>query len=61
VDPALESAGDTLAKALVGRQFLHAWRLGFRLPASGRHQEFESPLPADLAAALLVKRGLLRL
>jgi len=47
--------GDRLygkASALVGRQFLHAWRLGFRLPASGRYQEFESPLPPDLAGAL---------
>ena len=47
--------GDRLygkASALVGRQFLHAWRLGFRLPASGRYQEFESPLPEDLAGAL---------
>jgi len=40
------------ASPLVGRQFLHAWRLGFRLPASGRYQEFESPLPPDLAGAL---------
>jgi 23S rRNA pseudouridine1911/1915/1917 synthase len=38
--------------ALVGRQFLHAWRLGFRLPTSGRPREFESPLAADLAAVL---------
>jgi 23S rRNA pseudouridine1911/1915/1917 synthase len=47
--------GDRLygkASALVGRQFLHAWRLGFRLPASGRYQEFESPLPGDLEGAL---------
>ncbi|MCJ7510456.1 MAG: RluA family pseudouridine synthase [Dehalococcoidia bacterium] len=47
--------GDKLygkASTLVGRQFLHAWRLGFRLPASGRYQEFESPLPGDLAGAL---------
>jgi 23S rRNA pseudouridine1911/1915/1917 synthase len=47
--------GDRLygkASPLVGRQFLHAWRLGFRLPASGRYQEFESPLPEDLAGAL---------
>ena len=29
----------------LGRQFLHASRLGFRLPASGRYVEFESPLP----------------
>jgi len=37
---------------LVGRQFLHAWRLAFDLPSSGRRVEFESPLPADLRAAL---------
>jgi 23S rRNA pseudouridine1911/1915/1917 synthase len=52
--------GDMLygkASPLVGRQFLHAWRLGFRLPASGRYQEFESPLPADLARALEALRG----
>jgi 23S rRNA pseudouridine1911/1915/1917 synthase len=33
------------------RQFLHAARLGFRLP-SGPWREFTSPLPADLAAVL---------
>jgi len=47
--------GDKLygkASALVGRQFLHAWRLGFRLPKGGRYREFESPLAADLGAAL---------
>ena len=47
--------GDKLygkASALVGRQFLHAWRLGFRLPKGGRYREFESPLAADLEAAL---------
>jgi 23S rRNA pseudouridine1911/1915/1917 synthase len=52
--------GDRLygkASPLVGRQFLHAWRLGFRLPASGRYQEFESPLPPDLAGALQALRG----
>ncbi len=37
---------------LVGRQFLHAWRLAFELPSSGRLVEFESPLPADLREAL---------
>jgi 23S rRNA pseudouridine1911/1915/1917 synthase len=52
--------GDRLygkASALVGRQFLHAWRLGFRLPASGGYQEFESPLPPDLKAALRTLGG----
>ncbi len=34
------------------RQFLHAHRLAFNLPSDGRRVEFESPLPADPAAAL---------
>jgi len=34
------------------RQFLHAHRLGFTLPSTGAWVEFESPLPADLQAAL---------
>ena len=41
------------AKALgLTRQFLHATRLGFTLPASGAWREFDSPLPPDLAAVL---------
>jgi 23S rRNA pseudouridine1911/1915/1917 synthase len=36
----------------LARQFLHAYRLGFRLPATGEYVEFESPLPLDLAQAL---------
>lgn len=34
------------------RQFLHACRLGFALPASGEWREFCSPLPPDLAHTL---------
>jgi 23S rRNA pseudouridine1911/1915/1917 synthase len=34
------------------RQFLHAHRLAFAHPQSGEPLSFESPLPADLAAAL---------
>ena len=34
------------------RLFLHAARLGFRLPGSGEWREFQAPLPADLAAVL---------
>ncbi len=34
------------------RQFLHAWRLAFPHPVSGEQVEVESPLPADLQAAL---------
>ena len=36
----------------VGRQFLHACRLGFHHPGDGRWLVFESPLPADLQQAL---------
>jgi 23S rRNA pseudouridine1911/1915/1917 synthase len=36
----------------VGRQFLHACRLGFDHPVDGRRLLFESPLPADLQQAL---------
>jgi len=36
----------------VGRQFLHACRLGFHHPADGRRLVFESPLPPDLQEAL---------
>jgi 23S rRNA pseudouridine1911/1915/1917 synthase len=34
------------------RQFLHAARIGFRLPSNGEHVEFKSDLPADLQQAL---------
>jgi len=34
------------------RQFLHASRLGFRLPSSGEFVEFTAELPADLKQAL---------
>jgi 23S rRNA pseudouridine1911/1915/1917 synthase len=36
----------------LGRQFLHASRLGFRLPATGEYVEFKSELPEDLKQAL---------
>lgn len=36
----------------LGRQWLHAWRLGFRHPTSGAWLEFEAPLPDDLLAVL---------
>ncbi len=36
----------------VPRQFLHAQRLGFTHPLTGRPLEFEAPLPDDLAAVL---------
>jgi 23S rRNA pseudouridine1911/1915/1917 synthase len=39
------------------RQFLHAHRLGFRLPSTGEYREFESPLPPDLQHGLEVLRA----
>jgi 23S rRNA pseudouridine1911/1915/1917 synthase len=39
------------------RQFLHAHRLAFEHPRSGERLSFESPLPADLTAALQAARA----
>ena len=36
----------------LARQFLHAAQLGFTHPVTGERVEAESPLPADLQAAL---------
>jgi 23S rRNA pseudouridine1911/1915/1917 synthase len=36
----------------LSRQFMHASRLGFRLPATGGYVEFTSELPPDLEQAL---------
>jgi 23S rRNA pseudouridine1911/1915/1917 synthase len=36
----------------LGRQFLHAYRLGFDHPMTGEHMAFESALPQDLQHAL---------
>ncbi|QFG25936.1 RluA family pseudouridine synthase [Actinomadura sp. WMMB 499] len=49
----LYGADPTLAARLdLNRQWLHAARLGFEHPSTGRWVEFESPYPADLARAL---------
>jgi len=46
-------ADPTLARRLgLGRQWLHAVRLGFRHPADGRAVEFHSPYAEDLRRAL---------
>lgn len=37
---------------LLGRQFLHACKLGFSLPSSGEYVEFKSELPLDLQEVL---------
>jgi 23S rRNA pseudouridine1911/1915/1917 synthase len=47
--------GDTtygVSSQHLSRQFLHSSRLGFHLPGTGEHVEFESELPADLQQAL---------
>lgn len=40
------------AEPKLGRQFLHAARLAFALPSTGRMVEFASPLPPELEAFL---------
>jgi 23S rRNA pseudouridine1911/1915/1917 synthase len=46
-------ADPTLARRFgLDRQWLHAVRLGFEHPDTGEYVEYESPYPADLAAAL---------
>lgn len=44
---------------LAPRQFLHASKLGFRLPSTGEFHEFESELPEDLSQVLknLAEKG----
>ncbi len=38
--------------AYLKRQFVHAYRLGFRLPSTEEYREFTSPLPTDLEQTL---------
>jgi 23S rRNA pseudouridine1911/1915/1917 synthase len=45
-----------IAAAAVGRQALHAWKLAFRHPRTGRLRRFEAPIPADLAGAIAILR-----
>jgi 23S rRNA pseudouridine1911/1915/1917 synthase len=54
----LYSADPVLAERLgLARQWLHAVRLGFTHPAAGRHVDFTSDYPPDLAHALDVLRA----
>jgi 23S rRNA pseudouridine1911/1915/1917 synthase len=46
-----------IAQAL-GRQALHAWRLSFAHPRSGKVLRFEAPLPSDMTAAEAALRAL---
>ena len=46
------AASEALGSRLgLGRLFLHAWRLGFALPGTGR-LELEAPLDNDLESVL---------
>ncbi|PKN81076.1 MAG: RluA family pseudouridine synthase [Chloroflexi bacterium HGW-Chloroflexi-9] len=47
--------GDTLygqESPLIGRQALHAWRLGFTLASNGAWRLFEAPVPRDMKRAI---------
>jgi 23S rRNA pseudouridine1911/1915/1917 synthase len=58
VGDAMYGADPTLSARLgLGRQWLHAVRLGFKHPATGDSVEFRSEYPADLQHALEVLRG----
>jgi 23S rRNA pseudouridine1911/1915/1917 synthase len=48
--PEIERCRELLA--LIDRQALHAFRLGFAHPATGEEMQFESPLPPDMTAVL---------
>jgi len=50
--PVVGDATYGLKSPLLSRQFVHACRLGFRLPSSGQYVEFGSHLPPDLEQAL---------
>jgi len=41
-----------IKSAHLNRQFIHAYRISFRLPSTKQYQEFTSPLPMDLEQAL---------
>jgi 23S rRNA pseudouridine1911/1915/1917 synthase len=52
-DPSLRTIGEEL-----GHQALHARLLGFVHPTTGAPVRFESPLPADVSAALAAVRAM---
>jgi 23S rRNA pseudouridine1911/1915/1917 synthase len=58
VGDAMYGADPTISARLgLGRQWLHAKRLGFEHPATHQRVDFESAYPADLQHALEVLRG----
>ncbi len=52
--PVMGDATYGVKSPLLSRQFVHAHRLGFRLPSNGRFIEFTSELPSDLEQVLKV-------
>jgi 23S rRNA pseudouridine1911/1915/1917 synthase len=50
--PVVGDAVYGVRSAYLSRQFIHACRLGFKLPSSGEYVEFNSALPPDLEQAL---------
>jgi 23S rRNA pseudouridine1911/1915/1917 synthase len=45
------------AQERLGRQALHAWRLSFAHPRTGKALNLEAPIPEDFTAALELLRG----
>jgi 23S rRNA pseudouridine1911/1915/1917 synthase len=45
------------AQAVLGRQALHAWRLSFEHPRTGKRLNLEAPIPEDFQAAMAALRG----
>jgi 23S rRNA pseudouridine1911/1915/1917 synthase len=50
--PVVGDATYGIKSPILSRQFLHAHKLGFSLPSTGKYVEFTSPLPEDLEKAL---------
>jgi len=50
--PVMGDAAYGVKSPHLSRQFLHAARLGFKLPSTGQYVEFNSPLPPDLERVL---------
>jgi 23S rRNA pseudouridine1911/1915/1917 synthase len=46
-----------IKSAYIRRQFVHAYRLGFHLPANGEYREFTCELPLDLKQAIKLMTG----
>ncbi|GAC1382293.1 MAG: RluA family pseudouridine synthase [Ktedonobacteraceae bacterium] len=58
VGDAVYGSGNAQSRALLQRQFLHAYQLKFTHPSTGAVLELEAPLPADLKSVLALKSSL---